>query len=68
MTATHGAPVWTKSASAPVFPRVPAFLGNELRRMAAIQAGTLAGMPHVQPGELDRMADRNPQVLPGVPY
>ena len=35
--------------------------------MAAIHAGTLAGVPYVQPGELGRVADRHPQVLPGVP-
>ena len=35
------------SRSAPIFLRVPALLGNELHRMAAIQPGTLAGVPHV---------------------
>ena len=55
------------SRSAPTFPRVPALLGDELHRMAAIQANKLAGVPHGQPGVLRRVADLHPQVLPGVP-
>jgi 2-oxoglutarate dehydrogenase complex dehydrogenase (E1) component-like enzyme len=35
--------------------------------MAAIQANTLVGVPHGQPGELGRVSDRHLQVLPGVP-
>lgn len=52
----------------PIFPRVAALLGNEFRGMAAIQASTFAGVPHVQPGELDRVANGNSEVVPGVPY
>src|SRR6476661_6553328 len=53
--------------SAPVFPRVSALLGHEFRRMAAIQIKTLAGVPCRQPGQFGRVAERKPQVLPGVP-
>ena len=44
----------------PIFPRVATLLGDEFRRMVAIQAGTLAGVPHIEPGELGRVADRYP--------
>jgi hypothetical protein len=54
------------SPSVPIFSCVAALLGDEFRRMMAIQAGSLAGVPHVEPGELGRVADRDPQVLPGV--
>ena len=50
--------VWWCWPSVPIFPRVPALLGDQLRRIAAIQASTLAGVPHVQPDELGSMADR----------
>lgn len=46
--------------------RVPAFLGEQLRRVATVQAGNFGGVPHVQQGELDRMPACQPQVLPGV--
>jgi hypothetical protein len=51
----------------PVFPRVSALLGYEFRRVAAIQVNTLGGVPHGQPGELGRVAERKTQVLTGVP-
>jgi len=35
--------------------------------MAAIQIKTLAGVPCRQPGQFGRVAERKPQVLPGVP-
>lgn len=51
----------------PIFLRVQALLRDQLHCMAAIQADTLAGMPRIQPGELGRLADRDPEVLPRVP-
>ena len=60
--------VWWCWPSVPIFPRVPALLGDQLRRIAAIQASTLAGVPHVQPDELGSMADRQFPVLPRVPH
>jgi hypothetical protein len=46
---------------------VSALLGYEFRRMAPIQINTLAGVPRRQPGQLGRVAEREPQVLSGVP-
>ncbi len=52
----------------PIFPRVAALLGNEFCGMAAVQAGTFGGVPHIEPGELDGVAGRQLQVLAGVQY